>query len=609
MSFEHPQGLWLLALGLPILAFHFYKGRVRRLPVPTLLFWEQVIIEEERKTALRKLRHVASLLLNLAALFLLTSAVSLPRVKGLTRPKARYALVFDNTASMGALEPDGRTRLEVAVEQAREFIRSLAYGDRVAIHDLSGARAPFTSDLERAARRLAVPPPVEGADVRERVRSALAAGDDVTAILFTDRAPRGVDDLLAGGRLRVARVGVVLENSGWVAGLAVRRPGEKKVSLSLSLATFAAARVERAEVLTFNGKELARRAAVLEPGARLEREWVLDPAKFPGQKIEEGGLAEVALEPRDAFAADDTASFVVAPLIPPQVIVFRSGKADEFLMSSLASLASGGIVQAEILTAPVESYPRMRTRLGEGTIAIFDRAAPPVPPGPGATLILGAPAGTAVERPTIADWDRDAPLNRMNDYTGLLLRRSRIVPGAPLIRAVEGTIAAVSAGGGRAVLETGFAFEDAEPRPALPVLLFNFVQWAAHRGLRSFREEYRVGEPLRPEQPLWLDEGELAFAQGERVERRAVRKGRLETSPPAGAGFVRIASEARTEWAAVNLFDPSESDFRPAEEAKSGEPLPPPAPWHAKIPYAVLASAAVLVLLVVEGWLFHRGVI
>ena len=65
MSFEHPQDLWLLSLALPILAFHFYRGRVRRMPVPTLLFWEQVLIEEERRTALRRLRHVASLLLNL----------------------------------------------------------------------------------------------------------------------------------------------------------------------------------------------------------------------------------------------------------------------------------------------------------------------------------------------------------------------------------------------------------------------------------------------------------------------------------------------------------------------------------------------------------------
>jgi hypothetical protein len=611
MSFEHPQGLWLLALGIPILVFHFYKGRVRRMPVPTLLFWEQVIIEEERKSALRKLRHVASLLLNLAALFILTSAVSLPEVKGISRPKGRYAILLDNTPSMGATGADGRTRLDLAVDRAREFVRSLGLGDQAAIHDLSGARAPFTSDLERVARRLSVPPPVDRADLRERVEDALAAGGDVTAILFTDAPPRGVDDLLASGRLRVARVGEAVDNTGWTSGLAVRRPGEKRVTLSLVLSSFAAAKVERSEVLLFNGKEIARRVAPLEPGARLDREWALDPSKFPGEKIEEGGLAEVALEPRDAFAADDVASFVVPPLVPPQVVVFHAGKPGEFLMSSLDSLAAGGMVQHEILTAPAASYARMRPRMGEGWIAIFDRVAPPVPPGDGGILILGAPGGPPVERPTIADWDRDAPPNRPNDYAGLVLRRSRILRGTPLLRAVEGPIATWSSGGGRAVVETGFAFalEDAEPRPALPILLFNFVDWAAYRGLRSFRAEYRVGEPIRPERPLWIEEGELLVAQSGRTERVAVRQGRPAPAPVAGPGFVRIGSETRTEWTAVNLFDAAESDLRPREEAPMGAPLPPPAPWHAKIPYATLAGAAVLMLLLFEWWLFHRGAI
>jgi hypothetical protein len=609
MTFEHPQGLWLLALGIPILAFHFYKGRVRRLAVPTLLFWEQVIIEEERKTALRKLRHVASLLLNLAALFILTSAVSLPEVKGLTRPKARYAILLDNRPSMGASGPEGRTRLDRAVDRAREFVRSLAFGDQVALHDLSGVRAPFSADLERTARRLSAPPPIDRADLRERVESALAAGGDVTVVLYTDRPPQGVDDLLASGRLRVVRVGEPLDNTGWVSGVAVRRPGEKRVTLSLTLASFAAGKVERTELLIFNGKEIARRPAVLEAGARVEREWVLDPSKFPGEKVEEGGLLEAALEPRDSFGSDDVASFVVPPLVPPQVVVFHGGKPGEFLMSSLGSLAAGGVVQHEILTAPAASYARMRARMGEGWIAVFDRVAPSAPLGEGGALILGAPGSVPVEHPTIAEWDRDAPPNRTNDYAGLILRRSRILRGVPLLRAVEGPVATWSSGGGRAVVETGFGFEDAEPRPALPILLFNFVDWAAYRGLRSFRTEYRVGEPLWPERPLWIQEGDLQVAQAGRIEKVAVRQGRPVPAPVAGPGFVRLGTEARAEWAAVNLFDAAESDLRHREEAPVGAPLPPPAPWHAKVPYAALAGAAVLVLLLVEWWLFHRGVI
>src|SRR5581483_919085 len=70
MSFDNPQGLWLLSLGVPILAFHFYKGRIRKMAVPMLLFWEQVIVEEERKSAFKRLRHWASLLLTLGALVL-----------------------------------------------------------------------------------------------------------------------------------------------------------------------------------------------------------------------------------------------------------------------------------------------------------------------------------------------------------------------------------------------------------------------------------------------------------------------------------------------------------------------------------------------------------
>jgi hypothetical protein len=77
----------------------------------------------------------------------------------------------------------------------------------------------------------------------------------------------------------------------------------------------------------------------------------------------------------------------------------------------------------------------------------------------------------------------------------------------------------------------------------------------------------------------------------------------------AGPGFVRIGTDARVEWAAVNLFDATESDLRAHDDAPAGQPLPPPAPWHAKVPYAILAVAVVLALLLFEWWLFHRGVI
>jgi hypothetical protein len=611
MSFEHPEGLWLLTLGVPILAFHFYKGRIRKMPVPMLLFWEQVIVEEERQSALKRIRHWASLAITLLALVLLTSAVSLPNVKGLTRVKARYALLLDNSPAMAAVEAGGRTRADLAVERARAFLGTLAYGDQASISDLSGARLPFTPDLEDLAGRLAVPKPGPRSGVRGPVVLALAAGDDVVAILFTDRPPRGVDDLLESGRLRVVQVGVPRDNAGWVAGLASRRPGEKSVTLLLKAQAFSKTELEREEVLSLNGTPLARRKVKLPPGAAVDREWVLDPAKFPGSKLEEGGPVEVALEPADAFSVDDVASFVLPPLAPPPVIVFYPDKPSELLMHALETLQTGGLIGRNLNKAPVERYPSLRSRLGEGWIVIFDRVAPKPLPDRGAVLIVGAPGPGAVEKPVVVDWAREAPPNRRIDFGGLNIRKSRILEGEPLVRSLEGALATWSSRGGRAEVEIGFALEDSDiaARPTFLLLLINFVDWASWRGLRSFRTEYEMGEPLQAERRLWIEDGELTVAQGERAERIPVNRGAAQSSPSAGPGFVRLSAEGRSEWVAVNLFDAEQSDFREQTRSVPGSPLPSPAPWHAKIPYALLAVVGVLALLLVEWLLYHRGMI
>lgn len=612
MSFTNPSGLWLLALGVPILVFHFYRGRLRRIPVPTLLFWEQVLVEEERRTALRRLRHYASLLLNLAALFVLTSAIAEPRVPGWTRDPARYALVLDNTASMATREADGRTRLEHAIDRVRTFAETRGYRDELSMHDLSGTRIPMTADHERFARRLEAPPPARAGDVQERLRQILSAGEDITAIFLTDRPAEGVDTLVKAGRLRVVRVGTPGPNAGWVRGLRVRRPGEKHMLVTVTAAGFAEEEIEREAVALFNGEELERRAVRLPPGEPVDVEWRLDPSRFPGRKIEEGGLLRVVLEPGDAFSLDDEASFVVPPLVPPSVIVFHPGRPDPLLMHAVDTLRAGGVIAQEVGAAPVDQFVSVRSRLEEGWVVIFDRVAPPAPLGRGGYLILGAPGDDRVERPTISDWDREAPPNHLVDYSGLTLRRSRILKGRPLIRSVQGPVATWSSQGGRAVVEIGFALEDSDLGASAHVflgLLLNFIEWASYEGVRSFATEYAVGEPLRPARPLWVREGDLVYAGSRGEEAVPVRGARPVTAPAAEPGFVQIRAGGRAEWVAANLFDPAESDLREPSEAPESHSLPDPAPWHARIPYAVLAVAAVLALLLLEAWLYHRGVI
>lgn len=591
MSFEHPGGLWLLALAAPVIAFHFYRGRIKRVPVPALLFWEQVIVEDERRTALRRLRHVASLVLSLLALTLLTAAAASPRFT----PPRRWALILDTSPSMAATEADGRTRLDHAVDLARDFLRTRALGDQAAVHGSDGPAVPFTRDLEALASRLTAPPPARGDGLGERIRAALAAGPDVGAVVFSDRA------WPAGERVWPVRVGEPRDNGGWTSGRLVRRPGEKRVVLELEAAFHGAA--VREEVLRFDGRELARR-----PAAAGRREWILDPAERPGAGIEEGGLAEVALEPPDALTADDVARFVSPPLLPPPVLVFHPGKPDELLMHGLASLRAGGLL-GEVSAAPADRLPELRGRLGEGMITVFDRVAPSDPPVGGAVLILGAPGPGVVEKPSVVDWDRDAPPARAADFGGLLLRKSRILEGTPLIRAIEGAVATWTARGGQAVVELGFSLEDSDlaVRPAFLTLLFNLADWGAWRGPRAFSPTAEAGAPLKAERPLWIETGELMLEQGTRRERVAVRGGRLDGAPPVGPGFLVARTDAREEWIAVNLFDAGESDLR--REPAPAAPPPPPAPWHARVPVAVPAILLVLLLVVVEARLFWKGLI
>jgi hypothetical protein len=606
MRFDHPSALALLGLAVPLVALHLYRGRVRRWAVPALRFWEESLREEERRTALRKLRRWASLAVSLAALVLLALALAGPSVPGLTREPRRWAVVLDNGPGMAAREPDGRTRLEHALERAREFLRGRGSGDEAAVFDLGGLRVPWTRDLEAAARAIPVPRVADPADRRAGIRAARAAGTDVTIVFFGDALPGGREAGPEGGRLKFVRVGTPLENSGWVSGVLERRPGERTLELHLAAAAFAEGPVRRTAKLSFEGRILERRDFELRPGGTLEVSWTLDPARYPGAGLEEGGRVRAAWEPADAFPLDDEACFVAPPLAPPGVVVFHGGRPDGFLMKALESMRESGLVR-EVLHAPIERYASVGDRAGEGWIFVFDRVAPPALPARGGVLVLGAPGERAVERPAVTDWDREAPPNRLVDYAGLLLRKSNVLRGAPpLLSAPEGPLATWSARGGRAVVEAGFAFEDSEPRPALPMMLFNFVEWAAWEGLRSFRPLHRVGEPLRPERPLWTEGGELRFEHGGSERRVAVREGRPEEAPPAEAGFTRIRAGDRWEWTAANLFEAEESDLRGRTGSPEGAP-PPPVPWHGRVPFAPVAAAAALALLAVEWVLFQRG--
>ena len=73
MSLTNPTALMWLLLAVPVVIFYILKIRLKRVPVSTVIFWRQ-IFDEEAPLLWQRLRHLVSLMVQLALLALLVAA-------------------------------------------------------------------------------------------------------------------------------------------------------------------------------------------------------------------------------------------------------------------------------------------------------------------------------------------------------------------------------------------------------------------------------------------------------------------------------------------------------------------------------------------------------
>src|SRR5262249_16714978 len=153
MSLVNPSALLLAGLAVPIVVFYILKIRLRRVPVSTLLFWQQIFVEKKPRSLWQRLRHLISLLLQLAFLALLVFAVADPIFRWQQARARRMVLIVDNSASMNARDVSP-SRLDAAKSQGRQVIDGLRPGDELAII-AAGAQprvACGTTDHQRTLR-------------------------------------------------------------------------------------------------------------------------------------------------------------------------------------------------------------------------------------------------------------------------------------------------------------------------------------------------------------------------------------------------------------------------------------------------------------------------
>ena len=94
--------LWWALLAVPIVLLFILRVRLRRKPVATLLFWDQLLKEHPPRAWWRRLRNLLALLFQLAFLALVVGALVDPLWAWQKKEARHVVYVIDNSASMSA---------------------------------------------------------------------------------------------------------------------------------------------------------------------------------------------------------------------------------------------------------------------------------------------------------------------------------------------------------------------------------------------------------------------------------------------------------------------------------------------------------------------------
>lgn len=266
MSFLLPIALLLgLTIALPIFAHALRKGQARAIDFPAArLVLERKSSAEQRHRLedrfLLLLRVLLLLCLTLLAAspFVRCSRLALSRTDGAS---VAAALVIDDSASMRARLPSGKTRLEVAIKGALELLDTARPGDSFSII-LAGYPArvltPSTTDLTSVRDALeTIPASDRRTDLTAALDLARSLQSDVPQadrpiVLLSDMSIAGSLDL-TGVMVPATDLGRALENCALLD--AVRVANAVQVEVACTSAEAIAGRTIR--ILGKDGSELA----------------------------------------------------------------------------------------------------------------------------------------------------------------------------------------------------------------------------------------------------------------------------------------------------------------------------------------------------------------
>jgi hypothetical protein len=548
MTFFNPWAFGFAGLVPVIVALYLLKVRRRPVAISTLMFWQRVLQENQRRALFQRLRQWLSLLLHLLIFALVMLALTRPTIDRAVHEGSSTVLILNTRARMQAREPDGATRMEKAVRAALTYARQAGPFRQMAVQTSAshaGVRLGFSGD-EKALRESiqACIASDAGGDLQAAVRLATdllaSRAGEKKIVVFSDRAEPLAQP--ASLPIQTVTVGTPRDNVAVLHFASRALPASPETfEILAEVANFSAQPWTGNLEVSLDGRLLDVRPFTLAPGER-------KTSVFP-TAVEKPGVGQLTakLSANDALPLDNVA-YALLPHEPiRKVLLVTTG--NWFLEKLLAADAR---LRFELL-APDAYQPAMAANFD--AVILDDQPAPALPESGNFLYLKQSPFATdgpALEQPIVTETDAQHPALRLANLEHV-----------SFARAVE---MAIPREAGAWKFEAPLRYGDK------PLLMANTMQWLAGGG--DAAEENQASGPSENQ-----------------------RNGFHEHRAPDGTA----------KSVAVNTFDEHESDLRLAKgEASTASGLQAPRVVLGGWPLWPWLALAAAVLFTGEWWLFHR---
>lgn len=611
MHFLSPLSLLLfIPLGAAIVLLYLLKLKRRERMVSSVMLWQDAVADIQANAPFQKLKKSLLLILQLAALLLLATALARPyvRVKGITDNK--IVAILDSSASMQSTDI-APSRFENAKSRAIGIVRKMGPGDTMLVVT-AGAKtrvvASFTSDKKALEAAISGLRPVDtSCNMRQAMVLALSlvAGKSKQPpriVVLSDGGFGALSDLSAKhARLDYVRIGRHCENVA-ITGLDSRKTLSGSQQVFIGLRNF--------------GKHKRKLNLEIYAGDQLID--VREETLAPGQAKQEiltgvtnlGGRITAKLNIEDDLSVDNTGSVYLARRRDISVLMVSKGNV--FLQSALDLDPRTRLTRTD--AAPADLASR------KYDLVVFDGIKPPDALSRGGYLLVGAEAaqgpasaGSVISRPTIVDSARNHPVSACVDFSGVRIAEARALAprewATVLVEGEGGPLGVAGIDAGRRFVQLSFSLleSDFPLRVGFPIFIANCLEWLVPRENLSGGDSIRTGQPVHIDVPPGVAEVTVTDPGGRRQVLK-VSQSPLLFDDTERAGVYRVRGKGIDREIACNLASPQESDTHPKDALSIGEKVFTSSgkAVHTNREFHGIAILAVLAVLMFEWYAYHR---